>query len=385
MKLTVTIENFQSIRHAVVVFDSGITIITGSTNSGKTAIFRAIRCAILNPTRAKSYIQDGAKKAVVTLEMATEGGVSAHVTWIRTKTQVTYVINGQEFAKCGRQCLHDFMSTDTRFGAYPLGGENFHAEMDVLFPFGLSDAQRLRFIQKVSTATNTTKIDNQLKEKLSTSKKQHTAITSSHNVLTASSSTLHSVIKLRSSFMIYDLRSISNTLREMVSDQKVLKGSWEKYRAIGNLGMAVRDFEMGFKDVAEMEADFLPSVTSAKRSVRFTAAVDLIPVRTFDFSIGDDLQALKADADRVAALQKWIAVANAVESKSFLFEAPEGLHALQEAAQAATKLQASYAALLRDQKALEARREAVQEELAAFESCPACGGVVTPENECAAV
>ena len=47
-KFVVTVKDFQSIHSANLDFPTGLTIITGKTNGGKTAIFRAIDSALFN-------------------------------------------------------------------------------------------------------------------------------------------------------------------------------------------------------------------------------------------------------------------------------------------------------------------------------------------------
>lgn len=47
-RFTVSIKDFQSVKSASLDFPTGLTIITGKTNNGKTAIFRAIDSALFN-------------------------------------------------------------------------------------------------------------------------------------------------------------------------------------------------------------------------------------------------------------------------------------------------------------------------------------------------
>ena len=63
MPYTVHVENFQSLSDVTVVVD-GFTVITGTNNSGKSALMRAIRGAFQN-TRGTSYIRHGTTKTAV--------------------------------------------------------------------------------------------------------------------------------------------------------------------------------------------------------------------------------------------------------------------------------------------------------------------------------
>ena len=60
--LKVTIENFQSISKGELEFTQGINIIVGQSNSGKSAILRAIKGSVLNPSGSQKYIKNKCKE-----------------------------------------------------------------------------------------------------------------------------------------------------------------------------------------------------------------------------------------------------------------------------------------------------------------------------------
>jgi len=68
MAFTIHVENFQSLLDVDVEVD-GFTVITGTNNSGKSALMRAIRGAFQN-TRGNSFIRHGKTKSVVELKFA---------------------------------------------------------------------------------------------------------------------------------------------------------------------------------------------------------------------------------------------------------------------------------------------------------------------------
>ena len=53
----VNLNNFQSISGAELEFVEGLNLIVGQSNSGKTAILRAINSVVDNPSRGKLYIK----------------------------------------------------------------------------------------------------------------------------------------------------------------------------------------------------------------------------------------------------------------------------------------------------------------------------------------
>lgn len=66
----VEINNFQSHAHTIVDFDSGMNIIVGESNSGKTSIFRAIMWAIDNRPLGTDFITSGANTCSVEIEFS---------------------------------------------------------------------------------------------------------------------------------------------------------------------------------------------------------------------------------------------------------------------------------------------------------------------------
>lgn len=67
MLQTIQLANFQSIHSAD--FELGrLTVFVGSSSSGKSAVFRAVKAATMNPRGASSYISHGSKACKVTVE-----------------------------------------------------------------------------------------------------------------------------------------------------------------------------------------------------------------------------------------------------------------------------------------------------------------------------
>ncbi len=94
----VHIENFQNIRNADLEFNTGITVIGGDSNNGKSAILRAIKSAVFNRL-GDDFINFDAKKCLVEINNA-----GKTLTWTKTRDgeRTKYVINGEPFVKVGR-------------------------------------------------------------------------------------------------------------------------------------------------------------------------------------------------------------------------------------------------------------------------------------------
>lgn len=104
MAATVRVQNFQSIEDATIVID-GLTVITGTNNSGKTAVMRAIRGVFTNAP-AGPLVRHGCAHLTVTLTFDDGTVIKWEKGWEKPgqkgKTINQYTINGKQIATVGR-------------------------------------------------------------------------------------------------------------------------------------------------------------------------------------------------------------------------------------------------------------------------------------------
>jgi DNA repair exonuclease SbcCD ATPase subunit len=110
MAIKVQVKNFQSIEDATVVID-GLTVLTGTNNAGKSALFRAVRGAFTN-TPGYAFVRTGAPHCEVDLEF--DDGQK--LTWQKGKGVNKYIINGKPFPKVDRGIPAEVRS----FGVEPI-------------------------------------------------------------------------------------------------------------------------------------------------------------------------------------------------------------------------------------------------------------------------
>lgn len=84
----VTIENFQSHKKSVIEFDQGLNIIIGPSDSGKSAIIRAIKWALYNEPAGDYFIREGEKEASVILEFSN----NIKIKRLRSKSKNAYIL-----------------------------------------------------------------------------------------------------------------------------------------------------------------------------------------------------------------------------------------------------------------------------------------------------
>jgi exonuclease SbcC len=99
----IILKDFLVHRHTEIELGSGLTVIAGPNNSGKSAVVEGLRCLATNPI-PQYFIRHGAKEARVSVEL--EGGVV--VSWVRKPKYATYEISSpgedkpEVYAKFGR-------------------------------------------------------------------------------------------------------------------------------------------------------------------------------------------------------------------------------------------------------------------------------------------
>lgn len=139
------IKNFQSISDAHLEFIPGINLILGQSNSGKTAILRAINALLSNPTYAKSFVKLGASKATVV--MSYEGN---EVIWEKPiKGSTTYIVNGEENTKIGSQDLFDLLPINGFVKSESDDIMNIEGEWNLPFPFDRTPAELFKLFENV--------------------------------------------------------------------------------------------------------------------------------------------------------------------------------------------------------------------------------------------
>ena len=152
----VDLENFQSISKASLEFVQGINIIVGQSNSGKSAILRAIKGAILNPNGSQKYIKNGAKGFKVNIEYNNN-----EIEWSREKSP-KYKINGEEYLKVGNSNLPNLLDKSGFVLDEGNNLMNIESELELPFPFDKNNSELFKLFEKnifcVSDSTSITKL-----------------------------------------------------------------------------------------------------------------------------------------------------------------------------------------------------------------------------------
>lgn len=93
---TIHINNFQCHESKRIDLNEGITVITGSSDTGKSAIIRAVQWLRTNRPRGTAFLRSGAENCSVTIK--TDRGT---VKRFRTKQENGYIVDGKKLVAVG--------------------------------------------------------------------------------------------------------------------------------------------------------------------------------------------------------------------------------------------------------------------------------------------
>jgi exonuclease SbcC len=97
----VIIQNFQSHRDTTIDFSDKDTVIVGSSDSGKSAILRAIEWVRTNRPLGTSFIRNGANSPCRVELIVDRDGEEVSIVHEKTTKRNSYYVNGQEFTAVG--------------------------------------------------------------------------------------------------------------------------------------------------------------------------------------------------------------------------------------------------------------------------------------------
>ena len=139
----ILISNYQSIRKADIKLGN-ITIISGRSDSGKSALFRAIKGAVINQS-GDEYITVGEKETTVQID---------NVKWIQSRKENAYEIDNKRWEKCGRGVPEEVRS-ELNIGEFEFGKDiklllNFSGQLEGAFVVQGNPADNAKVIGSIS-------------------------------------------------------------------------------------------------------------------------------------------------------------------------------------------------------------------------------------------
>lgn len=143
-KLELSLTNFQSISNADFVFGKGINLLLGQSNSGKTAVLRAIKALLMNTSGSARYIKHGATEAEVNMKY-----LGNDITWNRTAKEINYNVNGEPYRKAGNSDLFKILEDN----GFTLDGKgelmNIEGELQLPFPMDRTPSELFKLFENI--------------------------------------------------------------------------------------------------------------------------------------------------------------------------------------------------------------------------------------------
>ena len=144
--------NFQKHNHLILDFSLGMTAITGSSDTGKSAIFKALQFLLFETVADAQYMT----YAIGDVKAATEVRVKATFVSVSTGKEYTlerfkntkdsgFIVNGEAYNKSGKGLGSEFFADYIQLD----GNINFANQMDGHFLIGKSKEEAGKFIQKL--------------------------------------------------------------------------------------------------------------------------------------------------------------------------------------------------------------------------------------------
>ena len=231
-ELKLSLENFQSISEGELIFHSGINVLVGQSNSGKSATFRALKACLLNGTGSQRFIKKGKKESSVTLEYN-----GNQIIWKRTPKESSYIVNGELFTKTGSSSAQKIVG-DTGFVVDTDNNVmNIEEELQLPFPYGISKFDLFKLYENVFCISDSATILKSAKEQ---EDKVKSEISAAENEIVKNKNKLEEIANFKKSVDIKKLKEAKATLiqkRDKIAELK--EGLPEIKRAYRVQGVSV--------------------------------------------------------------------------------------------------------------------------------------------------
>ena len=353
--MKVTVENFQSIKRAEIDVD-GFTVITGSNNSGKTALMRAVRGAFQN-TPGTAFVRHGEDNCRVEIDLG-----DTNFSWEKGKKKPTYEIEGKVLNP-GKEVPDEVAATGVR--PIKAGGREIWPQMAPQFTgqVFLVDQPGSVLAEAVADVERVGKLNRALKAAES------------------------------------DKRSATSEVKVRRKDLETHQNELQGFDGLDEVQAKVEALETAAAQASKIEqavaglSKLSERLTGARETVSELEGADVIEVPSRDdiqdiVAVGRDckaLEELKANLDEVRAesealepLNQALSVAENLEALGDIDLTPlSELEALKaNLAQAQDKLSGLEAALGGALKDLQEEEDLVSEILGGLSECPTCGAAV---------
>lgn len=299
------IEDFQSIGNADLEFTPGINLIVGQSNSGKTAVLRAIDSVLTNPTYAKSFVKHHTNEACVTFSY--EGNT---VSWKKSgKGGVKYEVNNEEYSKMGTSDLFDILPNNGFVKSDNGEVMNIEGEWDLPFPFDRTPSDLFRLFENVFCVSDSATILKSFKEEESDLTRQ---ISETKDKITRSTTKLAALNELEQEA---NLSKVKVALREFEAKAENYFKMFNDYETV-NKSKVLDNFVIDEK--LPPEKNTLAELLEAEKDVDFVS--DVARKIKFYKTLPEIMEVPETLKEYTTTLEDLIVVENACLADNFMVD-----------------------------------------------------------------
>ena len=342
-----TLHNFQLHKHTELEFGKGITVLTGATDSGKSAIFRALRKIACNRPHGSDFIRDEAPALMVNLD---------DVVYRRTKNTQHYEVDGVKL-KAIRASVPSQVEDKLK-----LSDVNFQSQHQPYFLIGESPGNVAKQVNNLIGAELIHNSISRCKHQLRKAKDRFETSSERVTELETQLETLSFVDSLEK--LVTAGRTTEKEVEDYGLQLDALKSLITKAQAIEILPDPTEDLKL-------LEIPDKSRLDTLQNLITKAQAIEILPDPT------EDLKLLEIpDKSRLDTLQNLITKAQAIE---VLPDPTENLERLKLLT--VIKYLSKLTSLMQNDRKLEYEQKELEQELnnilGDMEICPLCGTVVS--------
>lgn len=339
----IQINNFQSIKQLNMQLGD-LTVITGRSDCGKSALFRAVKAAVSNQS-GDAYITQGEKRTVVQID---------DVKWIQSKTENAYEIGDRKWQKCGRG-VPDEVSAELNMGETEFSKDvkaflNFSGQLEQAFIVQGNPADNAKIIGSIS---NVHVVYNGLREAEKDTKNIKRKMT---------------VIQ----------EQLDESTVQLVEDERKFRRLEKFYVRLKEIYTRATEIDIALQKLAVIHDDYIRVVTEIGKAIEIAKRYEGIDLSGID-SKARTLDAAQRFKRQINDLDALIRSAEAQNRVLRAFKPDEGLMTLRkyerllEAQNERQSLIDGLNGVKSDKVAIDARIEGFESAIGEFGICDVCG------------
>lgn len=240
------LENFQGYKKASIKLSTGINVITGDNDEGKSSIIRALNYLGRNRPTRNNFINDSEPNQTLKITGTFDNGT---VTRIKGKSKNEYVIAGEEPLKALKTEVPDEVQEITQ-----LKDVNFQEQDNPYFLLSLTPGNVAKEINKVADLEVMDKLITSMKTEVSNAKQESSFWTEKHNEYKVQKEELKWVEQARDTFnkirkLNADVVADSDYYNKVVDLVNTIADCEEKLEAFEGVEHAIK----ALKDIEKLE------------------------------------------------------------------------------------------------------------------------------------